>query len=102
MRPKTGCDEQLRGLVARHVDLMRAEGYATDREPVIVVAADGTVVEVFEWVSAAAIEAAHTNPRVTAMWAEYEAVCDFIPAAQIAEMNELFSEFAPLEDRRAG
>lgn len=31
-------------------------------------AGDGTVVEVFEWKSQAAIDSAHTNPEVQRLW----------------------------------
>ena len=45
----------------------------------IMEAEDGTIVEVFEWKSKQAIDAAHTNPRVLEMWEEYAAVCDYVP-----------------------
>ena len=48
------------------------ERLVTDRPPYLMRAADGTFVEVFEWKSAAAIEAAHGNSAVQAMWARFE------------------------------
>ena len=75
---------------------LRAEGLVTDREPIIAVAADGTVVEVFEWVSEEAIAAAHTTPAVLAMWEEYGEVSTYIPIDEVAEAASVFSEFAPL------
>ena len=59
-------------------------------------AEDGTIVEVFEWKSKQAIEAAHTDPRVLEMWNKYAAVCDFVPVSSISEATQLFSEFTPL------
>ncbi|WP_297535050.1 hypothetical protein, partial [Nitrobacter sp.] len=41
---------------------LRAEGLVTDREPIIAVAADGTVIEVFEWVSQEAISRLTRTP----------------------------------------
>lgn len=79
-----------------HVPRLRAEGLVTDREPIIAVAADGTVVEVFAWVSEDAIAAAHTNPAVLAMWEEYGEVSTYIPIGEVAEAASVFSEFAPL------
>jgi hypothetical protein len=63
-------------------------------------AKDGTFVEVFEWASAQAIEAAHSHPAVLKMWEEYGRVCDYVPVGQVAEASQLFSEFTPLEPRR--
>ena len=50
--------------------------------------------------SSAAIEAAHTNPAVLAMWNEYEAVCDYVPLNTVAEAAEMFAEFTPVEGVR--
>ena len=59
-------------------------------------AADGTVLEVFEWRSPEAIEQAHHNPAVLALWAEFEAVCDYVPVAGVSESQQPFSEFQAL------
>jgi quinol monooxygenase YgiN len=99
-RPKAGKREALRRLILDHVATLRAQGLVTDRAPIIMEAKDGTVVEVFEWASPAAIEAAHANPAVQAMWNRYAEVCDYIPIAQVPEAAEMFSEFAPLEGVR--
>jgi hypothetical protein len=95
-RPKPGKNDELQTLARDHVGILRTEGLVTDREPIIMTAADGTVVEVFEWVSKEAISGAHTNPRVLEMWGRYAAVCDYVPVATVAEAGQLFSEFEPL------
>lgn len=96
-RPKAGHEQALRRLVRGHVSRLRAEGLVSEREPVLMEAKDGTVIEVFEWKSEEAIEAAHGNAAVQAMWREYGEVCDYIPAGTVAEMGQLFSEFTPLD-----
>lgn len=55
--------------------------------------ADGTIIEMFEWLSAAAIQQAHTNPAVHQLWAEYAAVCDYVPLNTLPETANLFAEF---------
>ena len=97
MKPKAGRAADLKRLVAAHVPTLRAENLVTDRRPIIMEAQDGTVVEVFEWVSVEAIAAAHSNPVVLAMWEQYDGLCDFVPISTIAETGELFAEFAPLD-----
>jgi hypothetical protein len=57
---------------------------------------DGTIVEVFEWASKEAIESAHTNPVVLAMWQEYAEVCEFLPVAKVEESIQMFSESEPI------
>ena len=96
-RPKPGQQDALRALMREHVPRLRAEGLATERAPILMEAVDGTIVEVFEWVSQEAIDAAHTNPAVLAMWSEYEQVCTYVPIATVPEASQLFSGFAPLD-----
>ena len=59
-------------------------------------AADGTVLEVFEWCSSEAIDAAHRNPAVLALRAEFEAACEYVPLAALPDLQHPFSEFHPL------
>jgi hypothetical protein len=90
-RPKRGKEAVLLAEVRDHHHLLRSEGLATDRPPVIMRAKDGAILEVFEWASPAAIEEAHANPRVQAMWARFGEVC------ALAEAAEPFAEFEPME-----
>ena len=94
-RPHEGQGGALLSLVDQHVPSLRKLGLVTDREPVIMQAQDGTVLEVFEWASAEAIAAAHESPEVQALWAQFATVCDYQPAGEVTEMSSLFSEFAP-------
>ena len=96
-RPKPGQQAALRELMKTHVSTLRSVGLVTSRAPITMEASDGTILEVFEWASADAIQAAHTNPTVLAMWERFGQVCDYIPVAQVPEAAELFSGFAPIE-----
>jgi hypothetical protein len=100
-RPKPGQGAALKRLIVDHVAILRAQKLVTDRLPITMEAKDGTIVEVFEWVSAAAIEAAHSNPAVLAMWNDYAAVCDYVPLASLPEAAEMFAEFSPVEGVRS-
>jgi quinol monooxygenase YgiN len=92
-RPKPGKDEVLLSEVRDHVHLLRSEGLATDRPATVMRAKDGTLVEIFEWASPAAIEEAHANPRVQAMWARFAACCDYVPLNSLPEAGGMFAEF---------
>lgn len=60
-----------------HVPILRSEGLATDREPTVMRAADGTYLEVFEWASAQAFEAAHSGPVVQKLWDRFGEACEY-------------------------
>ena len=95
-KPKPGKEAALKELMKTHLPRLKQEGLVRDKEPYIMEAADGTVVEVFEWLSDEAIQQAHTNPAVLQMWAEYAEVCDYIPVGNLAEAGNLFSGFMAL------
>ncbi len=68
-RPKPGKGDELLELVQSRVPTLRQEGLVTDRAPTIMRARDGTIVEVSEWKSREAIDAAHSAVRLRS--AEY-------------------------------
>lgn len=92
-RPKPGKSEELDRLVAGHLTILRGQGLVTEYPETVLKAADGTIVELFEWVSQAAIDGAHANPAVLAMWDEFGAACDYLPIADLPEARQLFSPF---------
>lgn len=98
-RPKPGHEAALLELVRGHVPALRRLGLATDRAPIAMRAADGTLVEVFEWRSAQAIADAHDKPEVHTMWAAFGAACSYVKLGDLAETKNLFAEFDPLDER---
>jgi hypothetical protein len=95
-KPKPGKENALKELMKTHLPRLKAQGLVRDKESYIMEAADGTIVEVFEWLSEEAVRQAHTNPEVQKMWGEYAEVCDYIPIGDLAEATNLFSGFKPL------
>ncbi len=97
-RPKPGKEKETLELVRSRVPTLRKEGLVTDRAPTIMRARDGTIIEVSEWKSHEAIDAAHKNPIVLAMWNKFFEACDCIPLNTLAEANDLFAGFEPIEE----
>jgi len=91
--PKPGKDNQLLAAVRKHLQVLRAEDLVTDRPAYVMRAADGTIVEIFEWRSAEAIAKAHKTPAVQALWGEFGASCDYRPLSGLAECQQMFAEF---------
>jgi hypothetical protein len=94
--PTPGMAEQLLAAVHKHLQVLRAEDLVTDRAASVMRAADGTIVEIFEWRSAEAIAKAHQPRAVQALWAEFGAACDYWPLSDLAECQQLFAEFEPV------
>jgi quinol monooxygenase YgiN len=97
-RPKPGRESETLDLVRSRVPTLRKEGLVTDRAPTIMRARDGTIIEVSEWKSQEAIDAAHKSPTVLAMWNKFFEVCDCIPLNTLPESAEMFAGFEPTPD----
>ena len=97
-RPKPGKETELLELVRNRVPTLRNEGLVTDRKPTIMRARDGTIIEVSEWKSQEAIDAAHKNLNVLAMWDKFFKLCDCVPLKNLREAEEMFAGFEPIAD----
>jgi hypothetical protein len=95
-QPKPGKDEELKKLLDTHVPRLLSEGLVTNRKPTLLQTANGTFIEIFEWLSPEAIQQAHRNEEVHKMWAEFAEVCDYIPLSELTETKGLFAEFTPV------
>jgi hypothetical protein len=95
-RPKPGKEAELEALTREHVLLLRQHGLATARAVVAARAADGTIVEVFEWAEGGA-QRAHSNPEVLTLWGRYADACEIVPLNGLAESSTMFASFAPLD-----
>jgi len=71
-KPRPGCEEALLELVRNHLPPLRAQGLVTERTSIVMRTANGTIVEIFEWVSQEAIAGAHKNPAVLDLWKRFE------------------------------
>lgn len=91
--PKPGQQDALEREMAEHVPLLRRLGLATHAPARALRASDGTIVESFEWVDQAAIDAAHEHPDVLAMWGRYDACSTYGTLADLPNASDLFPSF---------
>ncbi|HPF15433.1 MAG: hypothetical protein H6830_10455 [Planctomycetes bacterium] len=92
-RPHPGKEEALLNLVRMHHGVLLDEGLATDEHPQVLKSQNGTLLEIFEWKDAEAVQAAHSNPAVLALWDAFSAVCDFVPLSSLPEAERPFPHF---------
>ena len=101
-RPKPGKSLKLMQLVREHRRVLSDAGLVTARPPMILRArSDGTLIEIFEWVSAKAADEAHQHTPIMAMWKKLGAVADFVALSDIAEAAKAFSHFEALQPQRS-
>ena len=92
-KPRPGREEELLELVRNHLPPLRAQGLVTERTPIVMRTTEGTIVEIFEWVSQEAIAGAHKNPVVLDLWKRFEAVCWYETPSNLAEFRNMFAHF---------
>ena len=96
-RPKPGREQQLLEIVRTHVPILRQQKLATSRPVQVLRASDGTLLEIFEWVSDEAVEKAHHDPVVKGLWDRFAQVSDFGTLASVPGAQEPFPHFEPVD-----
>lgn len=96
-RPKPGKELELRKLVRQHRRTLDEAHLVTSRPTLLLRArSDGTVLEIFEWISTKAADEAHQHPAIREMWNKFAKIADFVPLSAIQEADKAFSHFEAL------
>ncbi|MBV8082601.1 MAG: hypothetical protein JO293_07615 [Candidatus Eremiobacteraeota bacterium] len=96
-RPHAGKATMLLECVRDHMPVLREQGLITDRPAHVMRAKDGTIVEVFEWQSGDAIERAHSNAAVRALWERFGQASDYVPIGTLPECSDMFANFEAVD-----
>lgn len=99
-RPKAGKQDELLKLLRGHVPKLRALGLATGYPRTLMVAADGAIVEIFEWESEQASRSAHDHPEVQKIWKTIGELSEVIPLNSLVETQKPFAHFKQVENDR--
>lgn len=96
-KPRKGQQDALDALVRGHEPALREAGLVTDRPFVRMRSeADGTILEIFEWTSSEAAQAAHAHETVGPLWEAMGEVATFVVPAELQESTRTFPHFQPL------
>lgn len=96
-RPFRGQEHEVLNIVRHHLPILRGEGFVTNRKPIVMRSHDGCIIEILEWKSREAIEAAHYNPAVQELWMRAAKCCEFGKPVDISEFGQPFSEFEAID-----
>jgi quinol monooxygenase YgiN len=95
-KPNPGKDAEMLQLVARHSPTLRKFELITDRAPVICRSANGTIIEVFEWVDGDAHKRVRQHPEIAAIWEKMGAIGGMPTLGSLPEANDTFPHFEPV------
>ncbi len=96
-KPKPGQEAELLRVMKDRLPLLRRLGLATERVNITMRAANGTILDVSEWVDDDAIARAHETPEVLALWNRYEACCEYVKLDTLSETHVDFATFEAVE-----
>lgn len=92
-RPLEGKSSELESLVKKHFPTLKSFGLTTDKDSFIGRTADGSFIEIFEWISSEAAESAHDHPGVAKVWEAMGEVCSFGKLSDLTEARSAFPHF---------
>ena len=84
-------------IVKQHKPLLLQENLVTSRPFIVLKTKNGSIIEIFEWKSEAAIEAAHSNKKIMEIWDAFSKVCTYETLQSLDEANSIFSDFEVLD-----
>jgi hypothetical protein len=91
-RPKAATDEVLR-LLGEDVATLRRRGHVTDRPAPVVRTERGELIVVLEWSSERAVDDAHADSEVLAVWARKALLADYVPVDAVAGADVPFARW---------
>ena len=92
LRRGTTEDDLLR-LVVEELATLRRRGHVTERRAPVVRAGNGELLVVLEWSSEHAVDDAHANPEVTAVWDRKAQLAQYIAPSDVAGSQVPFARW---------
>jgi len=97
-RPKFDTREELLEVLGEDVATLRRRGHVTERRAPVVRAANGDVLVVIEWSSDHAVDDAHADPEVIAVWERKGELADYIAPDALTGSEVPFARWTVIDD----
>jgi hypothetical protein len=92
-KPDAGKEAEFMDLVRQHPGILKAEGLAGTRTPLVLQTDDGTVLEIFDWIDEDAAGKAHLSEAVQSLWAAMGEIGSFPAGKDVAAFQGTFPHF---------
>jgi hypothetical protein len=96
-RPRASGDELLQ-LLAEDLATLRRRGHVTERPAPVVRTETGELLVVLEWSTTHAVDDAHADPEVLAVWERKARLADYIAPDALAGADVPFARWALVAD----
>lgn len=92
-KPVEGKEGEFLNLLKNHIPTLRKEGLVSDNESLSMQSENGTILEIFEWVSLEAKGKAHESEAVMNIWSRFEGLADIVSLDTLEETKRPFAAF---------
>ena len=92
-RPRGRNDDELLQLLREDVATLRARGHVTDRPAPVVGTANGEVLIVLEWSSEHAVDDAHADAVVLAVWERKADLAEYVAPSSLSGADVPFARW---------
>ena len=92
-RPKPGKEHDFLRLLQTHIPTLRAQNLICEAPAYTMRSTNGTILEVFEWVSDEAKGKAHESPAVMNCWNQFFPLADIVSLESLEEAKAPFASF---------
>ena len=96
-RPKASSGDLL-ALVAEDIATLRRRGHVTDRPAPVVRGEHGELLVVLEWSSEHAVDDAHADAEVLAVWERKALLADYVAPAAVSGADSPFARWPVIAD----
>jgi len=97
-RPRSGCTDEFLLLLREELATLRRRGHVTERPAPVVRAEDGELLVVLEWSTEHAVDDAHADPEVLAVWDRKAQLADYITLPDLARSDVPFARWTVVTD----
>lgn len=80
-------------LLESHIPTLRKEGLVSDKETFSMQSENGTIIEIFEWMSLEAKSRAHESEAVMNIWSRFDGLADIVSLNSLEETSRPFAAF---------
>lgn len=92
-KPNEGKENELKEILKEHLPILKEYGLISAKETYTIRAKDGTIIEIFEWLSEEAKVIAHQHPAMRQLWGRMMAICTFPAMQDLDESKKSFPNF---------
>ena len=90
LKPRPGKTEELIALLKRSNMILQQLNIALQKDQILAMSSNGTIIQIFEWTSERSLELATEHEEVRELWAEAEKLSDFQKPSSLQEFQEMF------------